>query len=160
MSIRKWLIRNSMQALLGLLAFFARRPALNGVTRFLTQSMARATVRARHIGAAATPGELGPLWQKSFPSKKQVPIERVEGRTVYAQIHTPCPLRGSGDVHACHRMMEYDREVLRRAGGQFVVLDSQATPGRTFCRVAMRLEGDPIEDLVPAHRRAPGPGAP
>lgn len=152
--LRKWFIRNSMQAVLGLLAFFARRPALNGVTHWLTQSMARMTVRTRGIGAAAGPEELGPLWQKSFPSKKQVPIERVEGRTVYAQIHTPCPLRGTGDLHACHRMMEYDREVLRRAGGQFVVLDSQATPGRTYCRVAMRMAGDGIADLPQAHERA------
>jgi hypothetical protein len=153
MNVRKWLTRNSVQATLGVLAFFARRPALSGVTRFLTRALARITVRARRIGVAAGPEELGPLWQRSFPSKKQVPIERVEGRTVYAQIHTPCPLRGSGDVHACHRMMEYDREVLRRAGGQFVVLESQATPGRTFCRVAMRLEGESVADLPQAHER-------
>jgi hypothetical protein len=150
--MKKWLIKNSVQATLGLLAFFARRPALSSITRFLTQSMASATVRTKRIGVASSPEELGPLWQKSFPSKKQVPIERIEGRTVYAQIHTPCPLRGSGDVHACYRMMEFDREVLKQAGGQFVVLESQAQPGRTFCRVAMRLKGESVEDLMPAHK--------
>lgn len=73
--------------------------------------------------------------------------------TVHARILTPCPLRGTGDVHACHRMMAFDRAVLRRAGGQFVVLRSQAEPGVTRCQVALRLQGQPIDDLVPAHER-------
>lgn len=34
--MKKWLIRNSMQATLGLLAFFARRPSLSVITRWLT----------------------------------------------------------------------------------------------------------------------------
>jgi hypothetical protein len=149
--MKKWFITNSVQATLRLLAFFARRPSLSRITQFLTQSMAHAAVRSKHIGRASSPEELGPLWQRAFPSTKQVPIEKVDGRTVFAQIHTPCPLRGTGDVHACYRMMEFDREVLNRAGGQFVVLESQAQPGRTFCRVAMRLKGESIEDLKPAH---------
>ena len=91
--MRKWLIRNSVQAMLHGLAFFARRPRLSWITGFLTRSMARTTVRAKHIGAASSVEALGPLWQKSFPAKKQVPIEKVEGRTVFAQIHTHCPLR-------------------------------------------------------------------
>lgn len=153
--MKKWLIKNSVQATLRTLAFFARKPSLSWVTRYLTHAMAHATVRAKHIGIATKPEELGPLWQRAFPAKKQVPIERVDGRTVFARIHTPCPLRGTGDVLACHRMMEFDREVLRQAGGQFVVLESQATPGHTFCRVAMRLEGESIDDLKPAHYQTP-----
>lgn len=149
----KWLIRSSTNAVLGLLAFLARRPRLAFASDFLTRSLARLTVKAKAIGTASEVAELGSLWQRSFPSKKQVPIESVAGNTVIAQIHTPCPLRGSGDVHACHRMMEFDREVTRLAGGQFVVLESQATPGVAFCRVAMRLKGESLAGLVPAHER-------
>lgn len=58
--MRKRFMRHSMRAMLGLLAFLARRPR--------------------------EAAELGPLWQRSFPSPKQVPIERVEGNTVFAQI--------------------------------------------------------------------------
>jgi len=50
-------------------------------------------------------------------------------------------------------MMQFDREVVERAGGQFVVLESQAAPGRTFCRVAMRLKGESVADLKPAHEQ-------
>jgi hypothetical protein len=149
----KWLIRSTTQAVLSLLAFFARRPGLSFASNLLTRSLARFTVRAKAIGRTNEISELGSLWQRSFPSKKQVPIESVAGNSVIAQIHTPCPLRGSGDVHACHRMMEFDREVVGRAGGQFVVLESQATPGVTFCRVAMRLKGESLADLSAAHER-------
>lgn len=152
----KWLIKSFTQGMLRLLAFFARRPWLEPASNALTRTLARLTVRTKAIGRARKVAELGPLWQRSFPSKKQVPIVSISEETVIAQIHTPCPLRGSGNLQACHRMMEFDREVLRHAGGQFVVLESQATPGVTVCRVAMRLQGEPLTGLVPAHEQ---PGA-
>jgi len=78
----------------------------------------------------------------------------VDATTAYGEIHTPCPLRGTGDLEACHRMMSYDRAFVGRAGGRFVVLSSQAEPGVRVCRVAMRNEHLPYEDLVHAHKRA------
>jgi hypothetical protein len=148
-----WLLRSTTQAVLGVLAFFARRPRLAFVSNGLTRLLARLTVKAKGIGRAGDAAELGALWQRSFPSRKQVPIESVAAGTVLAQIHTRCPLRGSGDVRACHRMMEFDREVARLAGGQFVVLASQATPGVDVCRVALRLQGESLAGLVAAHER-------
>lgn len=145
------LLRWTTHFTLGLLAFVARRPGLEAVSRALTRALARGTVRFKGIGRAQTVEQLGLLWQRSFPSRKQVPIESTTERTVLAQIHTRCPLRGSGDLAACHRMMEFDREVLRHVGGQFVVLQSQATPGVSHCRVAMRREGEALDDLVPTH---------
>ena len=154
------LLRWSMQLTLGALAFLARRPMLEPLSNAVTRSLAAATVRAKRIGRASSTSELGPLWQRSFPSKKQVPIESTSEETVVAQIHTPCPLRGSGDLEACHRMMEFDREVMRRAGGQFVVLQSQATPGVSHCRVAMRMQGKSLAGLIPAHIAARTENAP
>lgn len=154
--MNKWLIKLSTQAILRVLAFFARRPWLTPASNALTRSLARATVRIKAIGRAQAVAELGEQRQRSFPAKKQVPIESVSATTVVAQIHTRCPLRGSGDVHACYRMMEFDREVLRHAGGQFVVLQSQATPGVEFCRVAMRSDGASLDDLTAAHERTSG----
>jgi hypothetical protein len=49
-------------------------------------------------------------------------------------------------------MMQFDRSFVQRAGGRFVVLQSQATPGIEVCRVAMRDVSLPCGDLVPAHR--------
>jgi hypothetical protein len=54
-------------------------------------------------------------------------------------------------------MMEFDRAVARHAGGQFVVLRSQAEPGRTHCEVALRGAGAPLSDLVAAHQRTDPP---
>ncbi len=151
--MKNWLIRLSTHAALWLIAFFARRPALAPISKALTRFLAGLTVRAKAIGRARELAELGPLWQRSFPATKQVPLESTSSHTVVARIHTRCPLRGSGDLQACYRMMEFDREVLRRAGGQFVVLQSQASPGVSFCRVAMRLEGESLDGLVPAHEQ-------
>ena len=153
MNLRKRMLRDGMQLLLRLSARLARAESA-GASRRLMRAMADATVRSRGIRPAQTLEQLGTAWQRGFPSAKQVPITAVTADTVYAEIHTPCPLRGSGDLRACHRMMEYDRRVLEHAGGQFVVLDSQASPGRSHCRVAMRRAGAGTGDLTPAHRPA------
>jgi hypothetical protein len=151
-ALRRRATRASVQATLAVLAFFARRPALAPVCSALTHALAQMTVRSRGIRPAHDPAELGRQWQRAFPSSRQVPIERIDGSTVFAQIHTPCPLRGSGDLQACHRMMAFDRRILERAGGQFIVLESQASPGVAHCRVAMRMAGERIDDLRQAHQ--------
>ncbi len=158
-ALRRHATRATVQATLGVLAFFARRPALAAVSDALSLTLARATIRGRRIKPAIDLAGLGQQWQRAFPSSRQVPIEHIDAHTVYAQIHTPCPLRGSGDVHACHRMMAFDRHVVAHAGGQFVVLESQASPGVRRCRVALRLAGEPIDDLHQAHQgSAPASG--
>lgn len=153
--IRKRLIRDGMQLLLGLSAWLAVSESRAGASRRLMQAMADATVRSKRIRPAITLDQLGDAWQRGFPSRKQVPITAVTESTVFAEIHTPCPLRGSGNLQACHRMMEYDRRLLEHAGGQFVVLESQAMSGRSHCRVAMRMAGVDTADLVPAHEQPP-----
>ena len=50
--------------------------------------------------------------------------------------------------------MAYDRAIAARAGAQFVVLASQATPGVEVCRVALRPRALAADDLIPAHRLA------
>jgi hypothetical protein len=153
---RKNLIRHAMAGLLAVSALLARRPALWPVSRVWSRGLAGLTVRHRKIcQVTGQLSGLGAAWQRSFPSAKQVPLEAVTADTVYARIETPCPLRGSGDTMACWRMMEYDRAVAAAAGGQFVVLQSQAEPGVTACRVALRRSGAALDDLVPAHVRAP-----
>lgn len=152
--LAKFAIRKSVAALLAVSAGLARRPALHRLSVAWSQALAAAVIRRKGIHRVDTAADLGKAWQRGFPSAKQVPIERIEHDTVYARIETPCPLRGSGDTQACWRMMEYDRAVARAAGGQFVVLSSQAEPGVVVCRVALRSAGLPTGDLIPAHIRA------
>lgn len=101
----------------------------------------------RQQGALAIARE----WQRLFGLPRFWVIERVEDDTAYCEIHFPCSLQGSGDVAACHRLMEYDRAILRHIGGQMVVLQSRADPSVTGgCKVAIRSLGDRRIDLIPA----------
>ncbi|HEY2386434.1 MAG TPA: hypothetical protein VGK30_05700 [Candidatus Binatia bacterium] len=93
-------------------------------------------------------------WQRMFPDSHAHPLTRVDDDTIQGEIRVHCPYRGTGNVEGCYRMMEYDRRMMERIGGEFVVLRSQAEPGVTSCQVAIRRAGSPTGDLVPAHVRA------
>ncbi|WP_269621559.1 hypothetical protein [Zhongshania sp. BJYM1] len=153
MSLKNSIIKHSVQSILALSAWMARKESLNAVTERFMNFIARTTIKSKKIREAQNLEDLGKQWQRGFPLAKQVPIKEITADTVYAEIHTPCPLRDTGDVHACYRMMQFDREVVRKAGGQFIVLSSQATPGNTFCQVAMRRKDMIINDLTPAHKK-------
>lgn len=150
--VQKAFIKNGMVAILTIMAFSARRKWLNWLTKGLTNALANTTIASKRIKQTNDLDALGKMWQRGFPSSKQVPITGQDLNTVYAEIHTPCPLRGSGDTQACYRMMAYDRKIVDKAGGQFVVLQSQATPSNTYCKVAMRPKGAAMDDLKEAHR--------
>ncbi len=92
-------------------------------------------------------------WQRMFPSKKMVPITKVEDATVFAEIRSPCPFRGSKNVDGCYRMMEYDRKLMEAIGAEFIVLQSQAEENTEYCRVAITRESKNRKDLLPAHIR-------
>src|SRR5687767_5374178 len=100
-------------ASLAFLAKLARRARWHGLARFILRRLAAASSTIYGVKPAQSPDALGAAWQSVFPSKRMVPIERIDpaSETVHARIHVQCPLRGTGDVHACHRLMEYDREV-------------------------------------------------
>lgn len=122
--------------------------------RVLTPAFVRLTqlVRGRRE-VEPTASALGEEWERLLASRRTAHVTHVEGETAYGEISVHCPLRGTGDVRACHRLMAYDRALVDAAGGQFVVLDSQAEPGRTTCRVAIRPKGAAMADLVPAHEK-------
>ena len=151
MSLSKRIIRKTFNIVAKGFALVARKEHLAPLSKVMGQGTAQLVVHAKGLQRAHRLEELGQTWQRAFPSKKLVPIESIADNTVYAQIHDQCALRGSGDVEACYRMMEFDRGVLERIGGQFVVLESQATPGISKCRVAMRMAGQNLGDLRPAH---------
>lgn len=91
-------------------------------------------------------------WRRMFGLNRYWKIEKVEDGTAYCEIHFDCSLERSGDVQACHRLMEYDRALLDKIGGQMVVLESRADPAvQHRCRIAIRKRDDERQDLVAAH---------
>jgi len=134
----------------------ARGRALEG--RVLTPFFVRLTRRIRGRPASALDGSLEALgreWERLLGDRRYARVTEIDAasQTVYGEITGRCPLRGSGDVDACQRLMAYDRGLMAPHGARFVVLASQAEPGRTTCQIAMRPALLPASDLLPAHQR-------
>ncbi len=114
------------------------------------------TVRGRRVVAPEAEA-IGREWERLLASRRAATLTRIEPATAdtpataFGRISVHCPLRGTGDVGACHRLMAYDRGLVEGVGGQLVVLASQAMPGRTHCEIAIRRRTDASEDLRPAH---------
>jgi hypothetical protein len=142
-------------ALIEFCAIFARSPKLQPISDFLLRRLADLTFSLRKGQRQNDLAGLAKEWQRMFPSRAFVPIKQVTPETAYAEIHGVCPVTASGDVHACHRLMEYDRQLLKKMGGQFVVLDSKADPTIPICRVAMRMKEQSLTDLTPAYIKYP-----
>lgn len=128
-----------------------RHPSLQPFSNWMMRCLARVAMKKADAKPAATLAELHREWSRSAPAMASYKLTKIEGDTAYAEVHSECALRGSGDVGACFRMMEYDREIMRKVGGELVILESQASPGRAFCTVAMRRKGASMSDFTPAH---------
>jgi hypothetical protein len=152
--MKRWLIRTLTRSVLELMATLARAsgPATKPATQII-EALGRRVAILRNVQPSHDPSVLGRTWQRAFAARKQVPIVHTDETTAFAEIHTPCPLRGSGDRDACYRMMGYDRAFMERANANFVVLRSQAEPGVLRCAVAIRHKDHPTDDLLPAHLR-------
>ncbi len=150
MRVPKWLF----WSLIPITVWSTREPGRGGFGRRLMRILGAATLWMRRARRQDTLEGIGREWQRMFPDPSENAITKVEHDTVYGEIRVHCPYRGTGNVAGCHRMMEYDRKMLERIGGELVVLRSQAEPGVTTCQVAMRRAGAAIDDLIPAHVRA------
>ena len=133
-SLQKSITKNTVNAILKLQAFLFRISIFNSLGYRLNSFIAKSTIKSKKIKEAETLDKLGENWQKGFPSKKQVPITGKDDKTIYGEIHTHCSLRNTGDVNACYKMMSYDREIIEKSGGQFLVLQSQAEKGIEKCK--------------------------
>ncbi len=143
---------------LALNAWLTRRPRLRAIeAHLLTPFFVRLTalVRGRPLPPGArSPEALGRAWERLLGDSAYARVVDIDPSTstVYGEITGLCPLRGTGDVAACHRLMAYDRGLMAPLGARFVVLASQAEHGRSACRVAIRPAELDAADLVPAHQ--------
>lgn len=131
----------------------ARKPGLALLTQSFMRLSAWYSLTLKRGQPKTSLREVVYEWQRMFPSKDINRIVEIGENTAYAQVCVECPLRGTGDVLACYRLMEYDRAMLKKIGGQLVVLRSQAEAGVTVCDVVLRLANADMSDVVAAHER-------
>jgi hypothetical protein len=124
-------------SLMGLTHWLTETKGRNIVGKPFMRALGSLTVKIKKAQKKNTALESAEEWQRMFPSKKMVPITRIEDEIVYAEIRSKCPYRGSGNVEGCHRMMEYDRKMMEKIGASFSVEQSQAEAGKSHCVVAI-----------------------
>lgn len=90
-----------------------------------------------------SPEALGREWERLLGNRRYAHVTGIdsEAGTAYGEITGYCPLRGTGDIAACHRLMAYDRGLMAPHRARFVVLASQAEPGRHTCEIAIHAPG-------------------
>ena len=137
-------------------AFFAQRPFFSKLTQGLTSSSARLNLLLNKPQPSTEVAQLAQTWQELMPPDGQelFPITEVTEDTAYSEIHLHCPLRGTGNAQACYKLMNYDRQLMNKIGGQLIVLESQSNSGKPYCRRAIRPKGQDTTDLIPAHQKA------
>jgi hypothetical protein len=124
-------------SLMGLTHWLTETELRNVIGKPFMRGLGSLTLVVKKANKKSTVIESAEEWQRMFPSKKMVPITSVDGDTVYAEIRSDCPYRGSGNVEGCYRMMEYDRKMMEKIGSTFIVVSSQAEPGVSHCQIAI-----------------------
>lgn len=145
---------------------FSRIRLFSAPVQLWMRFLARMVFWASGSPQARDSRELALIWQQLMPRPNSAfPLveesRKSETSIAAGEIHLHCPLRDSGDPVACYRLMEFDRALIRAAGGHLMVLDSQSNSGLQHCTVLMAMEADQFRGLLPAHRKertqSPGP---
>ncbi len=125
---------------------------LNIVTYILTWLLAKLTILSRKGQPKHSVEGITKEWLRMFP-QGICSIEKFEDKTGYGLVHADCSLVGTGNVDACYKMMNYDREMIKMLGGTLTVIESRANPEVNHCcKVAIRASSDRRADLIPAHQ--------
>lgn len=137
---------------LKIFSFFALRK-INPAVKLFTNFSAWINLKLNRPVKAKNAEELAETWLELMPpdGRDKFKIDRVEKETAFVEIHLHCPLRGTGNAQACYELMNYDRKLMDKVGGNLVVLKSQSQGKRTHCELAIRKKGESLEDLIPAH---------
>lgn len=125
---------------------------LNMVTYILTWLLAKLTILSRKGQPKNSVEDITKEWLRMFPDGI-CSIEKFEDKSGYGLVHADCSLVGTGNVSACYKMMNYDREMIKKLGGTLTVIESRANPAvKDFCKVIIRASNDRRVDLIPAHQ--------
>ncbi len=123
-------------------------------TKVFANALALYTWISKKGQPKSTVGDISEEWRRMFGLNRFWKIKSIDNDTAYCEIRFECALERTGDLQACHRLMEYDRALLGKIGGQLIVLESRADPQVTgCCTVAIRKRGDTRTDLIAAHRK-------
>ncbi len=135
--------QKTFNSILKILAFFSKRKFFDKLTFWMTKSNAKLNIRLNKPKYTDDVRELAETWKKMMPADGQefFKIAKISEDIAYTEIHLHCPLRGTGHIEACNKLMNYDRTLMREVGGELIVLESQSNSGKNYCSLAIRKKG-------------------
>jgi len=122
------------KALLYIYSFFAKRRFFNHTTRFLTTLAAKFSIIICHQDDIESLN-LVKKWKALMPYSDEFIIIDNKAEKGVAEIRINCPLKNTGNIDACHRLMNYDRKLMEKFGGELTVLNSQVYPKNNYCTI-------------------------
>jgi len=140
--------------ILKILSTISRTKKLNSIIHKTTEFLAFLNMKINKHQPQKNVQNLAKTWINMMPSDSEhlFKIEKLTNDTAYVQIHLECPLKNLDDTRACHNLMNYDRSLMKSVGGNLIVLESQTSSGKNYCRLAIRKINDDVSDLKPAYK--------
>jgi len=83
--------------------------------------------------------KIGEKWKALMPedAPNLFVIKKDSERFAVTEIHLKCPLQNTGDIEACHRLMHYDRTLMKKYNVKLEVVNSQASVEHSFCTLKL-----------------------
>jgi hypothetical protein len=123
-------------------------------TKIIAILLAKISLLKNKAKRKETVKEIAEEWCRMFDLPQYWKIRKIEDDTAYCEIHFECSLEKTGDLQACHRLMQFDRSLLKKIGGKLIILESRADPHtKGCCLLAIRKLNDMRNNLTPIHLR-------
>ena len=122
---------------LRIFAFLAKRKFFDSLTFSLTTIYANFNLLLNKQKETKSTEELGKMWVKLMPKDTPGIFRFISSdeNAAHMQIHLKCPLRGTGNLEACEKLMNYDRQLMSKLGGKLIVKESQSNSVKLYCTI-------------------------
>lgn len=112
---------------------------LNFLSEPVLSMLAKKTLKDNRAEKKESINDIAVEWQRMFGLDDYFKIIQVNENEALCEIHFDCVLAKKGDLNACHKLMGYDRAIVKAIGGHLTVLESRVDPSVTGpCVVSIR----------------------
>lgn len=101
------------------------------LSRPVLQFLAKGTLKDNNAEKKQGAESIAKEWQRMFGLNDYFRVVQINENEAVCEIHFDCVLAKTGNINACHKLMEYDRAIVRSIGGELTVIESRTDPSVT-----------------------------